>query len=612
MTQLQKSEIEWFLHNLYDERQSEDYVEKIVGLINWAKTKIGNNAIEETGNTRSGSRKSLPIDQSDHILISYPGSIRDGANRPLSLLQAVAESDLKGKFSILHVLPFTEYTSDDGFSISDYRKVNPDVGSWDDIRALGSRFRLMADLVLNHCSASHQWFERFLSGDEYFRDFFITADPNDEKLRKVVRPRATALLTRFTDHFDNDRFVWTTFGPDQVDLNYREPTVLLEMIRIMIEYLVVGVSVIRLDAVAYVWKELGTSCIHLPEAHCIVKLIRYVATAVRDDAIIITETNVPHDENISYFGNGYDEAHSVYNFSLPPLVLHSFVEGNAENLRNWASTLSTPSDATCFLNFLASHDGIGLLPLSGILSDDEHNSLIDAVVGRGGSVSYKTTKDGEIPYELNVSYFSAIVPTHVSQDTRVQAFLCAHAIMFSLAGIPAVYIHSCFATENWNEGVIQHGVKRAINRKPLSYSQLLQELADRDSNASRVLEGLNGLIEARKRLGPLHPDAPQQILDTTPPEVMAILRTSETEVLICLHNVASREIVLSISDLGAWIWKCGIAWKDELHGVDLYLTENSTVVLPPYSFRWFSSRFADVDENSNSQSVFCDELAIGR
>jgi len=117
----------------------------------------------------------------------------------------------------------------------------------------------------------------------------------------------------------------------------------------------------RLDAVAFLWKELGTNCLHLPETHELVKLFRDVCEIVAPRAIILTETNVPHAENVSYFGQG-DEAHMVYQFSLPPLLLHAFITGNGQYLTHWASGLEPPPAGCTFFNFTASHDGVGVRP----------------------------------------------------------------------------------------------------------------------------------------------------------------------------------------------------------------------------------------------------------
>jgi sucrose phosphorylase len=162
---------------------------------------------------------------------------------------------------------------------------------------------------------------------------------------------------------------------------------------------------------------------------------------VAPDVVIITETNVPHAENISYFGNGRDEAQLVYNFTLPPLLFYSFVKEDSTILSRWARDLHLPSSQNTFFNFTASHDGIGVRPLEGILPPEELQALIEIVNANGGKVSYKQNPDGtESPYELNITYVDAILADQNS--TRADKFLASQAIQYVLPGVPATYILS--------------------------------------------------------------------------------------------------------------------------------------------------------------------------
>lgn len=200
------------------------------------------------------------FDQHDAILITYGDTFRAPGRSPLAALSAFAERHLTGRFSTLHVLPFFPSSSDYGFSVIDYLAVDPALGGWDDLERLRRGFKLMVDLVLNHVSAESAWFRAFLSGEAPYERFFIEADPRAD-LSAVTRPRTSPLLTRVrTDR--GARHVWTTFSPDQVDLNYAEPAVLLRMLEVMLTYVERGADVLRLDAVGYLWKQPGTTCIH--------------------------------------------------------------------------------------------------------------------------------------------------------------------------------------------------------------------------------------------------------------------------------------------------------------------------------------------------------------
>jgi glycosidase len=487
------------------------------------------------------------LDQRDAILITYGDQVREPDVAPLQSLNKFLTSRLDVLVSGIHILPFYPYSSDDGFSVIDYRQVDPALGEWKDIARLGNSYRLMFDAVINHISRESEWFRAFLRGDESYADYFIAQDPGTD-LSSVTRPRAAPLLTPVeTAH--GQRNVWTTFSPDQIDLNYANPEVLLEIIDLLLFYVAHGAEIIRLDAIAYLWKEIGTSCIHLPQTHHVVKLFRAVLDAVAPEVMLITETNVPHDENISYFGDPLpseektDEAQMVYNFTLPPLTLYTFHTGNAEILTRWASTLALPSNGTTFFNFLASHDGIGVTPVRGWLREAELQSMLERVQALGGYVSYRNNPDGtQSPYEMNINYLDALDdPEKPTTDpvTIARRFLCAQVIMLTLRGLPGIYFHSMFGSRGWKEGVKRTGRYRSINREKLGLDELEAELSNAESLRQHVYQGFRRLLEVRKTHRAFHPYGEQEILSLHP-SVFAILRISPDgdEQLLCLHNVS--------------------------------------------------------------------------
>lgn len=497
-------------------------------------------------------RGAIPLEERDSIMIAYGDSFRGDDGPPLEYLLRFLDDEAEGVVSGVHVLPFSPYSSDDGFSVIDYREVDPELGSWDEIEAIADEFVLMVDLVLNHCSAQGPWFQAFLRDEEPYNRYFITV-PEGTDVSSVVRPRAHPLLTPFeTDA--GTKYVWTTFSADQVDLDFSNPDVLLEMMDVFLGYIARGARVVRLDAIAYLWKELGTSCIHLPQTHAVVKLMRAIVEEVAPWVVVITETNVPHEENISYFGSGDDEAHMVYNFSLPPLALDAFLRGDAAYLQKWASTLATGSRTTTFFNFLASHDGIGLLPAKGILSGEQVDAMIETVQQRGGRISYKSTPDGEIPYEMNVNYLSAIANEALPDEQRAAVFLAAQSIMLALAGVPGIYYHSLIGSENWQEGVEETGHNRTINRRKLDYDELSAQVNEPDSLRSIVFEGYKGYLRSRASSPAFHPSASQRIMET-PPEIFSVLRgerdaagDESDERVLCLVNVSEEEAEVSFTD----------------------------------------------------------------
>ncbi len=520
------------------------------------------------------------LSQRDVMLITYADQVTEPDRAPLASLSSFCVEQLTGLVNCIHILPFYPSTSDDGFSVSDYRLVDPRLGSWQDIERLRLNFRLMFDGVINHISAQSVWFQAFLQNDPVYGDNFIVVNGMPD-LSLVVRPRALPLLTRF-----GEKRVWTTFSSDQVDLNYKDPQVLLEIIDLLLFYVSHGAEFIRLDAIAYLWKEIGTSCIHLPQVHQIIQLFRSILDQTAPFVKLITETNVAHVDNISYFGDGANEAQLVYNFALPPLILHTFYSGDASALMQWADSLRLPSTGrVTFFNFLASHDGIGLNPVRGILSEAAIGAIVERVLSHAGLVSSKQNSDGSLsPYELNINYFDALSNPNGGEpvDLQVERFVAAHAIMLSLVGLPGIYFHSLFGSRGWLEGVLQTAANRTINRQKLTRIELESNMADPTSLRHKVFTRIASLLRARASSPAFDPYGTQKIFDFGR-EVFAILRASTRadERILCLQNISQNQQTLSRNFV-------------DLFGnsslVDLFTGQSiniqAVLFLDPYQTRW--------------------------
>jgi glycosidase len=519
--------------------------------------------------------------EKDVVLITYADMVRAEKVTSLSALRTFLLKRLKGVFPTVHLLPFYPWSSDDGFSVIDYRKVAADYGTWEDIQRLRQEHRLMYDLVLNHCSAKSEWFRDFVTGIAPARDYFVTADPGTD-LSQVVRPRPWPLLTR-TPTSRGDKWVWTTFSEDQVDLDWSNPDVLFEFLDILMLYVSKGMQMIRLDAVAFLWKELGTTCVHLPQTHAMVQLIRAFLEMIAPQVLIITETNVPHRENISYFGAG-DEAHMVYNFSLPPLLLHGLLRGSCRWLRDWAKALQDPPAGCTWFNFSASHDGIGVRPIQDLVEPSELDWLVEWVYEKGGRVNTRTNSDGtQSPYELNITYFSALSnPADDSHD--IQRFLCSQAVILSLQGIPGVYFNSLIGAPNDQDGVQRTQHNRAINRQKWRASGLETDLEDPTSRTSQVFTRMVRMIKRRTAIPAFHPDSPQEILDLGD-TVFALRRGAlGKQAVYCIFNFSSRKVTLK-----AFRSKVAlppeVALEDAL-GMKSLLPDQSELSLQPYQYLW--------------------------
>jgi sucrose phosphorylase len=523
----------------------------------------------------------------DAVLITYGNSIVDGQHKPLDLLHDFLLRKMKGVVNGVHILPFFPYTSDDGFAVTDYRAVNPELGGWADIRRIADEFHLMSDLVLNHVSSQGPWFNAYRQGQAPYDRYFFEASPEDD-LNEVVRPRTTPLLQE-VETPQGPRHVWCTFSHDQVDLDFRNPEVLIEMLRIIRLHIDNGVRILRLDAVAFLWKEIGTSCIHLRQTHAVVQLMRLLCDFATETVVLLTETNVPRTENLSYFGNR-NEAHVVYNFPLPPLILHAMQSGSARFLHRWQTAMPPAQLGCAYLNFTASHDGIGMRPADGVLPAQEKARMIETAQAAGGLVSMRSLPGGgQEPYELNCAFFEAVRRTFKGEDEHhIDRFLCSQTIVMSLEGIPAFYIHSMLATPNDHEAVARRGMNRAINRHRWDYPTLLEKLDDPESTSSEVLRRMSERLKLRARQTAFHPNATQFTLSLDE-RVFGLWRQSldRDQSIFALHNVSDEELRVSPTAVNLIE---GETWLDLLTGEEID-ANGEDIVFAPYQCRWITNRW---------------------
>ncbi|RTE64730.1 alpha-amylase [Amphritea opalescens] len=570
------SQIENHLHNIYCSFEAEEVTQLVSDLISIM---------------RLGSVEQLPTpyknhwSQQDIIMITYGDSLHRADERAMNTLHHFLNEQCDGVISGVHVLPFFPYSSDDGFAVSDYYQVRESVGEWQDIQRLSSEYRLMSDLVINHGSGESLWFDNFVKGEGVGHDYYFTASPDDD-LSEVVRPRTSPLL-REVETADGLKHVWCTFSHDQVDFDFRNTAVLKEFVQIFRFYLDQGVNIFRLDAVAFLWKEAGSRCLNLDQTHEVVRLFRTLIEYACPNAMIITETNIPSRENLSYFGNA-NEAHCVYNFSLPPLLLHALITGQNFYLKQWMMSMPPAQDGTSFFNFIASHDGIGLRPVEGILPDSEVDLMIETMQNFGGHVSWRALDDGaKKPYEINIALFEALQGTTDGKDNWGEArFLCAHRIMLALEGIPGIYLHSLLGTLNDHERVEMTGQFRSINRHQWDYTALEALLTDEASHHYRVFSGLKDLIAIRIQQKAFHPNATQFTLHLGE-QLFGFWRQSidRTQNIFCLNNISAEPASLSLSDLNLISTQ---DWSDLLSGQH-YEDLQGAILLAPYQSVWLSN-----------------------
>ncbi|OKH18115.1 sugar phosphorylase [[Limnothrix rosea] IAM M-220] len=529
-------------------------------------------------------------DETTTLVITYGDTLlpsQDEGDRPtLPILKEFLDARLDGVISGVHILPFFPYSSDDGFAVIDYLKVNPRLGTWDDVAAIAENFEVMADLVINHISSQSEWFQQFIKQEEPGCHYFIEYPPETD-CHQVIRPRSSPLLTP-VDTVNGIKYVWTTFSADQVDVNFANPDVLLEFINILLSYCRNGARFIRLDAVGFLWKRLNTPCIHLPETHFAIQLFREILAVTYPDTVLITETNVPNRENLSYFGRG-NEAHMIYNFSLPPLLLNALIRGESKHLKTWMKSMPPAQEGCAYFNFTASHDGIGLRPAEGLIEGEEFTQLVKTIEGFGARINYRSQSDGtQRPYELNISLFDALKGTIKGEDKwQRQRFVCSQAIMMALEGVPAFYIHSLLATPNDYEKLEATGHNRSINRHQWDYAELCAKLDDPDSDQHWVFNELKRLISIRRQQKAFHPNATQYTLDFRSGSIFGLWRQSRDrrQSIFCIYNLSDRPKSVAVSNLNLI---CTDEWHDLLGR--LTITEDTEKLnLSPYQIAWITN-----------------------
>lgn len=527
------------------------------------------------GASRSSSPE--PSDRTAY-LITYGDAIRREGQAPLRTLHDVLDETVTDEITDVHLLPIYPWTSDDGFAVVDHRQVDPALGTWDDVSALGEERGVLLDFVANHVSSESKWFRGWLEGDPRYAGYFLSPG-SDFDTERVVRPRATPLLHDFARDDGDTTQAWTTFGPDQVDVDVSTPEVLLDLTDVLLGYIARGATAIRLDAIGFLAKRSGTTCIHLPETHAVIKLWRRLVDEIAPGTILLTETNVPHEENISYFGDGTDEAHMVYQFALPPLVLHAFALGRATTLGRWAAGIRPVSESATWFNFLASHDGIGMRPTEGLLPEEDRMMLVERALAHGGRAAMVTRPDGSTaPYELNVSYLDMLAePGHADDADVARRALAAHSILLSMVGVPAIYYHSLFGSPHDIDGMLSSGIPRRINRETLDADVLLEELTTSPRRRG-IFHGMMTMLRARRDEPAFSPFAEQEVL-ALDDRVLALRRAGGTaQEVISFTNVSSETVQLH-----------GVHGTDVLTGT----VHGGGITLGPHGIAWLKHADAE-------------------
>ena len=523
----------------------------------------------------------INISEKTSLVISYGDNIYSSQSSSMKIFQKFFQKNLEKLFDTIHFLPFYPSSSDSGFAVKDHYQIDKKIGNWSDLKKISKSKKIMADVVINHASARGLWFKNFLKRKKPGKDYFLTVN-SKFNTSKVVRPRDHKLLKKIKIFEKND-YLWRTFSPDQIDLNFKNPSVLLRFIKIIIHLINNGVTIFRLDAIAYLWKQNGTKCINLSQTHEIIKLLRVVTSLLNVQTLIITETNLPEKENLSYFGKN-NEANWVYNFSLPPLLIHAFLFENSSYLNQWSRKLPSTKHGNCYLNFIASHDGIGIRPTEGILNEKTLSSFLKRLKKNGSKFSYRKVQNkSKKVYEANITVFDALRKSDFDPKGLffLERYVSAHAIMVSFEGIPAVYFNSLFGKSNDEAKYIITGNNRDVNRYKWNFNNITTKLRDKKSKQSIFYRNIGALLEIKRKQKAFHPNA-SRININLGPKIFCFKRISKDkkQSIICMTNLSSKIQTPNFKKIGSY--------RDLLNS-NLKFREGTSLILKPFQTVWLTN-----------------------
>ena len=532
---------------------------------------------------QNNSKKKFTISEKTSLVICYGDNVYSNQKSSIQVFKNFFKKSLNKYFNAIHFLPFYPSSSDSGFAVKDHYKIEKRIGNWSDIKKISKSNHVMADIVINHSSARGLWFKNFLKKKRPGKDYFLTVN-SKFNTSKVVRPRDHKLLKKI-DIFKKSDYLWRTFSADQIDLNFNNPSVLLRFIKIMVHLVNNGVTIFRLDAIAYLWKKNGTNCINLKQTHEIVKLFRLITNLLNVKTIIITETNLPEKENLSYFGKN-DEANWIYNFSLPPLLIHALLFENSSYLNKWSKNLPNTKFQNSYLNFIASHDGIGMRPTEGILNKKSLNGFLKRLKKNGSKFSYRKVQNKTRQvYEANITVFDALKKSDSDPDGKfyLERYIAAHAIMISFEGIPAVYFNSLFGKANDEAKYVITGNNRDVNRYKWSHKNITKKLNDKNSKQSIFYQNLGKLLEIKRKQKAFHPNAKRLNINLGS-KIFCYKRISldKKQTIICITNLSTKLQYIEIN-------KNLIKYRNLL-GRKIFFTPDKKIKLDPCQTVWLSNR----------------------
>jgi len=515
----------------------------------------------------------------------------------------------------LHLMPLLESRegrNDGGYAVTDYRAVDPELGTMEDLGALAADLHeegihLALDFVMNHTAREHEWAQAAGKGDERFEDFYISfedrerPDQYDQTVPEVFPDFAPG---NFVHVEEMDRWVWSSFYDFQWDLNYSNPDVFVQMFREMAHLANVGTDVLRLDAVPFLWKELGTDCRNLDEAHWILRAYRALMRIAAPGVLFKAEAIVSPEETIKYLGTGDHEGKEceiAYNAPLMCHLWHALASENTRLLERAVENLPETPEKGSWLNYVRCHDDIGW----GLGDEDVRAVDQDPVSTRKFCSDFYV---GDHPDSYAEGYRFQEEPTGVARtsgtaaaltglqqarvegdpedvEAAIERYLTIHASAFAMGGMPLLYSGDEVGQSN-DYSFLTDPIKSQDNRwvhRPEMDWDAVDRRQDEESVEQRVFEGIKRLTNARKDRTALHHRADERVIDVDNDHVFVVERVHEGERLLAVSNVSGSGQAIDISVLpDAWH---GGRFHDVL--ADEYVCfPDGRLLLEPYGHLW--------------------------
>jgi glycosidase len=531
------------------------------------------------------------------VLICYGDHLwsRDPNLTPLQALGAFCRqhfSEPEFAHLTLHLLPIYQSPyKDGGFDVADPFAVNPKMGTWADVRAIRQHFQVALDFVANHLSTASAWFTRYMQDDPLYQDFFIGFDDEAtvrrlerEVLPQIYRPRPHNPFIPVTKPDGATRWVYMTFSDHQADVNYQNPFVFLKMMEVLLFYILQGVSLIRLDAIPYLWKEWGTSCAHHPKTHALLSLFRLAVDMVNPAVKLLAESMEPLADSLRYLSTTEQaKAHIAYNFVPCGLIPYTLLTEDASVFQRNLQQFRPPgAEVDWAVVCGVTHDGSSLNPCrapqsivgEAVLQEEQINTIARYYTASGDQeIATRSALAPEHPHHIRADFrqhFSAIhreQPRFVNykaitdEDGQRQQIvyeaistyaslfrqnpdqiIAALAMALGLPGIPFTYFTLPFAVLNDYTAYLETGNPRELNRGRVLLEDLLQDLTDQGTLAHQVFCRYKQLLRLRASHPAFHPHGSLIPITTTNAAILSFLRISvdRTQQIMIVQNVSSR------------------------------------------------------------------------